>query len=217
MRPASRTHGLTLNLEGLEVGDIVLSINGKAIASIEQFQVYVEESLGQKSQVVVERVVDGSVSQKEVLIVPRVDPPEEEGALGVVITSTEIYFPPFWQRPFYGAYYGFQEAVFWGFTVIVSLGSMVVNLFKGLVPKDVAGPVGRNKEIRGVFATVPSGAQGGARQVHGSEYGNCQLWTGASPKNMTMKTKYLHRNMWAWLKNSEASSKCSFLAFARPR
>ncbi len=75
-------------------------------------------------------------------MVPRVSPPKDEGPLGVIISSTEIYYPPVWKRPFYGVLYGVREALFWGKNIASSLLGMIAGLFKGDLPKDVAGPVG---------------------------------------------------------------------------
>lgn len=75
-------------------------------------------------------------------ITPRKDPPEDQGALGVIISQTEIYKPPLWQRPFWGIKEGFSEAYFWGKTIVVGIGETLIGLTKGRTPKNIAGPVG---------------------------------------------------------------------------
>ena len=77
-----------------------------------------------------------------VLITPRKDPPENEGPLGIVISQTETFKPPLWQRPFLGIKEGLREAYFWGKMILKELGGMIVGLFHGETPKNVAGPVG---------------------------------------------------------------------------
>lgn len=62
--------------------------------------------------------------------------------MGVVISTMELWYPPAWQRPFVGMYYGTKEAVFWGKTILLGLADMATGLFRGETPKDVAGPVG---------------------------------------------------------------------------
>jgi len=60
-----------------------------------------------------------------------------------VVSDIEIVKYPFWQMPFRGAVEGVKEAFAWGWMIIVSLKKMVGDLvFQGVVPKDVAGPVG---------------------------------------------------------------------------
>ncbi len=72
----------------------------------------------------------------------RAQPPEGEAPLGVTITTTETYFPPIWQRPFIGIYYGIREAIFWLGAVMAGFIQIISNLFAGQAPKEIAGPVG---------------------------------------------------------------------------
>lgn len=123
---------------GLKEGDLITGVDSEEIKNTEDFINFVEQRKGTEIALVVER--EGTVVSYE--LTPRIDPPEGEGALGVLITSSEIYFPPIWQRPFLGVYYGFQEAIFWGVTIIASLGQIFSNLISGTVPKGISGPVG---------------------------------------------------------------------------
>ena len=127
---------------GILTGDIVRSVEGEKVSSVEQFITIVEKNKGKRILLSVDRVVAEKVGTNEIYITPRVEHSENEGPLGVVITSVEIYFPPIWQRPFIGIYYGFGEAVFWGKTVVDGLAKTFVMLFRGQVPRDLAGPVG---------------------------------------------------------------------------
>lgn len=123
---------------GFLVDDVVSKVGGEAVKTNEQFISTVENNKGKQVDVLVKRGGEELTLKAE----PRVSPPEGEGSLGVVISSTETFFPPIWQRPFYGAYYGTKEAIFWGKLVATGMYDMVAGLFKGEVPKDVAGPVG---------------------------------------------------------------------------
>ena len=135
---------------GVLAGDVIRGVDKKEIVSTEEFIALVEEKKGQKITLEIER--DGSA--KKITLTPRVDPPENEGALGVVITGTEIYFPPWWQRPFIGVYYGTQEAIFWGKTVLLGFVNIFQELFAGRTPKDISGPVG-------IFAITSEAAKSG--------------------------------------------------------
>lgn len=119
---------------GIVVGDVIRKIDGKEITRIDDFVKIVEEKKGKK--VLLE------TDSKKLTLTPRGNPPQGEGPLGVVISTTEIYFPPLIARPFYGIYYGFKEALFWGQMVITGFVSIFRNLFRGIIPKDIAGPVG---------------------------------------------------------------------------
>lgn len=119
---------------GIVVGDVVKSVDSKEVKSNSEFISLVDEKKGKK--------ITLELADRKVTITPRVNPPQEEGPLGVVITSTEIYYPPIWLRPFYGAYYGFADAVFWGANITGGIVHMLAQLATGVVPKGVAGPVG---------------------------------------------------------------------------
>ena len=120
---------------GLLVGDIISKVGEEEIETTEEFISLIELEKGKKTQV---ELGDGKI----VTLVPRENPPEGEGPLGVAISSIEIYYPPLWQRPFYGAYYGFQDAIYWGRQVVGGIGMVLNGLSKGEVPSDLAGPVG---------------------------------------------------------------------------
>src|SRR3989344_5691200 len=125
---------------GIEIGDVVIKVDQNAVTTNEEFINYIENKKGQEITLVIER--EGRKEPLKLTATPRTSPPEGEGALGVIITSTEAYFPPLWQRPFVGIYYGFQEAIFWGGIVIGGFIKIFTDLFGGVVPKDVAGPIG---------------------------------------------------------------------------
>lgn len=127
---------------GILVGDIVRKVDGVSVSSTSEFIKAIDEKKGKEVSLEVEREKGEQKVLKKIAVTPRENYPEGEGALGVIITTTQIYYPPLWQRPFIGTYYGFQEAIFWGKTVVVGLTRTVANLFAGEVPKDLTGPVG---------------------------------------------------------------------------
>jgi regulator of sigma E protease len=122
----------------LKPGDIVKQVNGEDVKSTNEFISILNKHLGQSVTLSVER--DSAIKQIEVNL--RSNPGEDQGALGVVISSSEVYYPPLWKRPFLGVYYGFREAIFWGGIVIAGLVHIFSQLIHGTVPQDVAGPVG---------------------------------------------------------------------------
>ena len=126
-------------LSGISPEDVITSVDEVKITTINDFVKLVEEKKGKEIEL---GVLQPKKGETNITITPRVNPPEGEGPLGVAITQTEIYFPPLWQRPFLGIYNGFKDAIYWGRTVLGGLGIMVFNLFRGVVPKDVTGPVG---------------------------------------------------------------------------
>lgn len=139
---------------GILEGDIVASVDEEEVTSINQFSDLIDEKKGETVVLTILRN-DG---QEIIRITPREEPPEDEGPVGVVISSTEIYYPPIWKRPFIGIYYGFQEAFFWAKTIIVGLADIFAGLFRGETPKEVAGPVG-------IFAITSEAASVGTLAV----------------------------------------------------
>jgi regulator of sigma E protease len=123
---------------GIEPGNVILQVEGRPIDNVAGFINAVGDFKGEEITVLLR--VNGEES--EVVMSPRADPPPGEGAVGVVISSIETHFPPLWQRPFLGVYYGVQEALFWGGMVLMGLFNLFAQLFRGNVPQDIAGPVG---------------------------------------------------------------------------
>jgi regulator of sigma E protease len=143
---------------GIGEGDYILEVGGIKVDGTGKLIEEIDKHLGEKTSVVVAReksIGPASDWQKTdcfapaqevdcfiVETTPRENPPSGEGPLGVAISDTEIIKPVWWQRPFLGIKAGFEEALFWGGTIISGLGEMIGSLFNGQVPKDVAGPVG---------------------------------------------------------------------------
>jgi len=135
-------------------GDIVKKVGSTDITSTTQFIDVIEKDKGQKVKLTIQR--DGEV--ETVSITPRANPPQNEGPLGVVISSTEVYYPPIYLRPFYGVYYGFKDAIFWGKTIIDGLGTIFAELFSGHVPSEISGPIG-------IYAITAEATQAGILDI----------------------------------------------------
>jgi regulator of sigma E protease len=148
------TSGSPAQIAGIIPGDIVKSVNKQPVSDIDQFVGLVEQTKGKRTAFEIDR--DTGVFG--VTITPREDPPEDEGPLGVVITDVETYFPPLWQRPFVGIYYGFKEALFWGGNMVMGFAGIFKDLLSGRTPQDIAGPVG-------IFAITSEAAKFGVIAV----------------------------------------------------
>ena len=106
---------------GLQVGDLILSVNNQKIDGMEALQTAIQDNLGQATQVTYER--DGKTSTVE--LVPRQNPPPNEGAIGVLLGNPT--------QPI-----GFGTAISRGFTAAVDYGRAIlqlpVNLVRGTSP-----------------------------------------------------------------------------------
>jgi len=150
-------------LANLKVDDQVLAVDNQKISGVDEFIQIAKEKAGQVIQLEVKRDKDNPCQGKSVLgggigpggetgcvgnnllvaVIPREKPPEGEGPLGVAISEVEMKHYPFWQMPFYGVREGLKESLSWGRMILNSLGEMLAGLiFKGVVPKDVSGPIG---------------------------------------------------------------------------
>lgn len=127
---------------GIVSGDVITKVNNESVSSSDSFIKITNESLGKKVTYEVQRTADGQVYTNKVSLTPRQSPPDGEGPTGVTISTIELYYPPVWQRPFYGIYYGFQDGIFWGKTIFSGLFGLVSGIFKGQAPTDISGPIG---------------------------------------------------------------------------
>jgi regulator of sigma E protease len=106
---------------GLQVGDIILKVNNQDIDGMEALQAAIQDSLGQPTQVIFER--NGQTSSVD--LVPRLNPPPTEGAIGVLLGNPT--------QPI-----GFSAAIARGFTAAVdyvrAILQLPVNLVRGESP-----------------------------------------------------------------------------------
>jgi regulator of sigma E protease len=142
---------------GIVAGDQVLSIDGKTVTKSDDVTSLVTTHGGNHLLVIETGSVQNRI-QKKVTVGTKLDSQSGNYYMGIVLTSEETYFPPIWQRPFYGVYYGFKDAVYWGQTIVLGLWSLIAGLFKGQVPKGVSGPVG-------IFVVTTEAAKSGILTV----------------------------------------------------
>ncbi|OGM11016.1 hypothetical protein A2Z22_04090 [Candidatus Woesebacteria bacterium RBG_16_34_12] len=125
---------------GIKPDDVVKKVNDVEIATVDHFISEVDKFKGKEVTLSLQRQNQDQL--EEVTLIPRESPPEGEGPLGVAIVNPyEFYFPPLWQRPFIGIYYGFREAIVWGLAIIAGLFTLVKNLLTGTIPEGIGGPV----------------------------------------------------------------------------
>ena len=125
-------------LAGIKENDVVLKVDGQEIKNNESFIQLTDEKAGEEMLL---EIVRGE-ERLSLSLIPRKEPPEGEGPLGVVISQTEMKFYPFWEMPIRGSIEGFKEAFAWTRLVLEFVVGMIGRLFAGEVPRDVAGPVG---------------------------------------------------------------------------
>lgn len=118
-----------------EVNGFKLNGTFKAISSAEDVQTFIRENTGQPITIVIKR--NKEILEKE--IVPRVNPPEGQGALGVSLALTGVVSYPWYEAVWRGVY----DAVI--LTINTIIGYFVLFktlLLKGKLVADVSGPIG---------------------------------------------------------------------------
>ena len=127
--------GSPAETSGMLAKDEILTVNSKDIKSSEEFIKIVDESSGEQISLLILR---GS-EEIEISLTPRIEVPEGEGPIGVVITSIQIKKYSWLEAPFYGT----LEALNFSRLIVTGLGGLVADLVTtGKAPEGVAGPVG---------------------------------------------------------------------------
>ena len=131
--------GSPAEVAGLRKDDVVLAIDGREVGTTEDLILEVNRQAGQEVGLEIER--QGLSLQMR--LVPRIEPPEGEGALGIKIAMVEpeviLTKYPLWQAP----WYALCEVGALLRSMILGFGAMLVGIFtRGEVPTEVAGVVG---------------------------------------------------------------------------
>ncbi|MBN2393209.1 MAG: site-2 protease family protein [Anaerolineae bacterium] len=117
----------------MQVGDVIVAVNGEVVESIDEVAASVQQTLGEPTEILMER--EGQ--ELTVSLIPRADPPEGQGAMGVLISevaSGKLKHYPLGQAFIYGSRYLGRII---GATVLFP-----VYVIRGLIPIEQARPVG---------------------------------------------------------------------------
>ena len=127
---------------GIKVNDIILSVNGEQTLNVSDYERLISENPGKEITIAIQHSDDTTA---EVVLTPRIQSPEGEGATGVAITTVITKSYPFWQAIPRGA------ARYWDILVLLKDG--IVQSIKGIIPFDVTGPVGIYQTVGEVART----------------------------------------------------------------
>ncbi len=124
---------------GIKMGDVIKYVKSGnenvAINEISALQENINDSKGKEITIAVQR-------GKEILeinAVPRINPPEGEGALGIALAKTGIISYP-WYKSFW---LGIKSAFIISWEIIKGFEGLLKNLItSGKIPQDISGPVG---------------------------------------------------------------------------
>lgn len=117
----------------MQVDDIIVAVNGETVEATNDVSTYIQKSLDKPTEILLER--DGQ--PLTISLIPRANPPEGQGAMGVIIggiDSGELKHYPVGEAFVYGTRY-LSNIV--GMTVLLP-----VYVIRGLIPIEQARPVG---------------------------------------------------------------------------
>ena len=132
---------------GLQVGETILSVDGKRVTDPNEVISYVKAHLGKKIAI----QVQNKTGVQDIHVTPRVHYPETEGAMGIEISQniiTKTY--PWYQAPWVGLKESIQES----WMIVQGLWQAVTTVaVQHQVPQGLAGPVGI-AELTGQFIKI---------------------------------------------------------------
>jgi len=134
---------------GIEPGDTILEINGHPIKNRGDIGYLIHLNLGSEVNILLEKT---DFSSKEVNVKPRWNPPEGQGAIGIVITGVDSTIVresyPFWKA--------IPSSITHCWEILVIFRNEIVSWFLGATPQ-LAGPIGI-AELTGEVAKAGFGA-----------------------------------------------------------
>ncbi len=120
---------------GIEVGDTIVAVNGKTVQNNVDVSREIQLKLGQELEIIVEHA---DATRETLNMVPRWQPPEGEGAVGVLTLMSDISTVP--------ESYQFWDAIPMGFSECIDTYILykngIISLVAGSAPATIAGPVG---------------------------------------------------------------------------
>ncbi len=120
---------------GMEPGDIILAVNGHTIRNRGDVGYFIQLYLGSTINILLQR---DQLTPQEVNLTPRWNPPEGQGATGIVITgidsTTVRESEPIWKAV--------PSSIVHCWQILILFRNQVVGWFVGGTPPQVTGPIG---------------------------------------------------------------------------
>ncbi len=119
---------------GITAGDTIISVNDKEINNSADLSRYIQLNLGKEIAVLVEHQ---DATEEEFRLIPRWEPPEGEGSIGVTISTLDLaetrQSEPFWRA--------IPMGISQTFETLVLFKNAILGLFIGAVSLEIGGPV----------------------------------------------------------------------------
>lgn len=125
---------------GIIKDDTIVAIEGIKVTQISDVTDIISKRLDTETSLEIQRNQNNQPQTLNVKLVPRKNPPQGEGAMGVQLSQKVIIKNyPFYQAPFYGL----KASIDLSWTLLRSIVTVFWQFITGFkVPQDVAGPIG---------------------------------------------------------------------------
>ncbi len=133
--------GSPAQVVGIVSDDRIVEIDGVNLTYTEYLQPLLEEKKNREIELTVLRTIEGINGYHFLKLTPRINPPEGQGALGIVFTANEIVEPTLIQAPFAYVRYGIDKTYFLSVRILKGLGGIFKEASRGDVPQGVGGPL----------------------------------------------------------------------------
>ncbi len=122
-------------MAGIRPGDTLLSVNGKPVSNNGDLHRYIQLNLGKEITILVKH---SDSTTENVQVIPRWKPPEGQGAIGIVISTSDATLIsqryPFWKA--------IPLGVVTCIETFVLFKNTIVGMIIGAIPVELTGPVG---------------------------------------------------------------------------
>lgn len=139
-------------IAGMQQGQVVVAVDEVQVKTADEFITAVKDRKGKLSSFRLGTLLpDQTVSTTTDVVnaIPRENPPEGQGSLGVTVTTLPIVKyekKPWYVAPFYGAWEGLKESYAWGRAIVESLPQLLGSFAKFKIPEGTSGIVGVVRE-----------------------------------------------------------------------
>ncbi len=120
---------------GIEPGDMFLSINNKPVNNVGDLHRYIQLNLGKEIAILVKH---NDSTTENVQVIPRWKPPEDQGAIGIGVTTANPTIvsqsEPFWRA--------IPSGVSACIETFVLFKNGIISMIIGSAPATIAGPIG---------------------------------------------------------------------------
>jgi len=128
------------SISKIVVGERIYAINGKEVSK--KAEVTDISSKGGKHILLVGTKDSDSKDLRKVTINTEFSEEDKRWYMGFLLSSESVYFPPVWQRPFYGVYYGVKNSFLITKGIVTSLAGIFVKETRTELVQGTTGPVG---------------------------------------------------------------------------